>query len=700
MPDSSPDRLEVPPVGEVFDAQTSPADPARTPKPAREPVFAAIVSKGEPRRPIVPAVLRRGNLKPTVKNVTGRVAHKSAYHLARLPLWYLPLALFWSAAGVFKLAGRQITWWWVLEQHHLRQQAATDNDGIMWLRLHREAKVTRAWRGSVLLVEVVFLTVVVVALVFVAPWWVDVVLLLVVVVPTLAHFGRPDEHPIVTPAVVSAKYRKLTLELVRAAVMACRIPGVKDPSDVELVHDIAVDGPGQMAIVDLPGGIDAAEVIERRSKLASALRIPVDQVWPEPMPKAHPGRLALWVGYEPASEMRQPPWPLVKGDDKPTDVFKPFPFGTDPRLRKVDGALMYRNWLIGAMPGAGKTSALRLPLLFAALDPRVELRLFELKGTGDLDPLESLCTEFGSGADDDTAAAALDMLRDLFAECIRRGPIIKRMAKAGKAPDNKITPLLAAMPGLDLRPLVAAIDECQMLFAHSEYGKEAGELAEKIIKLGRALGIVLLLATQRPDAKSLPKGVSDNAGMRFCLRVMGHEANDMILGTGRHKQGIRATIFGDDDIGWGWLVGLNKPEVVHTYYVNKPDADRVVARALRIRQAAGVLPADHEPQVRVPAYNLLEDVAAVWPSGEDKMWSETVIALLSELRPEVYVGWTADQLAKALKPYGISTVQVWGTDPTTGEGANRRGIEYAHLRAAITERTKGQITGSPANSGV
>jgi hypothetical protein len=35
--------------------------------------------------------------------------------------------------------------------------------------------------------------------------------------------------------------------------------------------------------------------------------------------------------------------------------------------------------------------------------------------------------------------------------------------------------------------------------SHDRYGAEAGTLATQVIKLGRALGIVLLLATQRPD---------------------------------------------------------------------------------------------------------------------------------------------------------------------------------------------------------
>ena len=52
-----------------------------------------------------------------------------------------------------------------------------------------------------------------------------------------------------------------------------------------------------------------------------------------------------------------------------------------------------------------------------------------------------------------------------------------------------------------------------------------------IIKIGRALGVFLILATQRPDKDSLPTGVSGNVSTRFCLKVAGQVENDMILGT-------------------------------------------------------------------------------------------------------------------------------------------------------------------------
>jgi S-DNA-T family DNA segregation ATPase FtsK/SpoIIIE len=47
-------------------------------------------------------------------------------------------------------------------------------------------------------------------------------------------------------------------------------------------------------------------------------------------------------------------------------------------------------------------------------------------------------------------------------------------------------------------------------------------------------------------------------------------------------------------------------------------------------------------------------------------------------------------LPAALKVHGIKTKQVWGTDPTSGEGANWRGIDRADITAAITKRDREQ----------
>jgi S-DNA-T family DNA segregation ATPase FtsK/SpoIIIE len=295
-----------------------------------------------------------------------------------------------------------------------------------------------------------------------------------------------------------------------------------------------------------------------------------------------------------------------------------------------------------------------------------------------------------SGIDDESIAAAQAGLRDLKAEIQRRTRAVKDLPR-DVAPDGKVTRAVADRRTLGLHPLMVIVDECQNLYAHPLYGKEAGELTVYCIKLGRALGVMLILATQRPDADSLPTGVSANVSIRFCLRVMGQVENDMILGTSAYKNGIRATTLRPTDRGIGYLVGsADDPLIVRASYVDKVAAEKVAdrARALRVAAgtldgyAAGIAPAAADPA----AATLLDDVAAV-VGAEPKMWSETIVARLAELRPALYTGWAPDQLAAALKPHGVSTTQVWGrTDD--GRPANRRGIDRAQLHAAITDRDK------------
>ena len=381
-------------------------------------------------------------------------------------------------------------------------------------------------------------------------------------------------------------------------------------------------------------------------------------------------------------------WPLAKSGR--VDLFTAFPFGTDPRGRPVGVCLNETNTLTGALPGAGKTVAMRNQLLAAALDPRAELWVFELKGTGDLEPLEKVSARYGSGPDDDTIEAGLVALRDLRTECTRRAKVIKGLPKS-VCPDNKVTPQLASRKNLGLHHLVAGFDECQELFTHPEYGKEAGELAEKVIKLGRALGISLLLATQRPDAKSLPTGVSANVGTRFCLRVMGQLENDMILGTSAYKNGVRATMFTKKDRGVGYLVGAAEdPQIVRTYYVDAPAAEKISLRARAAREAAGTITGHAAGQpIQAPkrrADALLGDLLTVMPAEEAKAWNDTLAARLADLDPASYDGWSGEQLTAALKPLGVATGQVWATDPTTGRGANRRGITRAAVADALARR--------------
>ncbi len=130
-------------------------------------------------------------------------------------------------------------------------------------------------------------------------------------------------------------------------------------------------------------------------------------------------------------------------------------------------------------------------------------------------------------------------------------------------------------------------------------------------------------------------------------------------------------------------------------------AEKIALRARGLRAAAGTL-SGHALGEGIadtgPSYDLLADIAAV--VTEPKLWSETVVTRLAELRPAAYGPWggmepedRAAQLTAALRPYGVRTGQVWGSTPD-GKGANRRGITRDDITTAITKRN--QNGGPPA----
>ncbi|HEX3785046.1 MAG TPA: FtsK/SpoIIIE domain-containing protein [Pseudonocardiaceae bacterium] len=520
----------------------------------------------------------------------------------------------------------------------------------------------------------------------------------------LGWIGTPaDKNIIGSRAVATSKAQPLTSDVVVRALSALGVAEInkavaKGGSGITFPSPITRDGPGWLAEIDLPFGVTVTDILERRAKLASGLRRPLGCVWPEPDADQHAGRLRLWVGQQDMRKAPQPTWPLKRSGQ--TNAFEPIPFGTDQRGRIVQLLLMYGNLLLGAMPRQGKTATLRAVLLALALDPNLELRIFELKGTGDLSPLEPVCHHYASGAGDDALEAVMASLRELYAELEARAKRISDLARNNRAlvPDNKVTPEVSGRRSLGLWPIVLGIDECQELFSHPDFKDDADRLCTAIIKRGPALGIILVLATQRPDAKSLPTGVSANVSLRFCLKVAGQTENDMVLGTSSYQNGIRATQFTPQlDAGIGYLVGATpEPKIVRSFYLDGPAAERIVVRARALREAAGTLTGHAIGQTlntdQGAAVSLLADVVSVIRSDEDRIWSETIVDRLAELRPEVYGPWAeqkptakATQLAAALKPFGIVTEQVHGRLPN-GKTANRRGVIRQDVADALNER--------------
>jgi S-DNA-T family DNA segregation ATPase FtsK/SpoIIIE len=631
--------------------------------------------RGEPGewKPVVPEHLRtpEGRRKAASWHWK-RAKHHAAYHGVRSP-WRLLLTVVYAGVGLARIVAVQLAWWWLAEQTFLRHKSIADGETDKYLRLHKHAREVRLVRGVILLIEVT-------AVAIGASLLSSVSLLLwipfgLVAVPLLAYLGRPDGKPILTSSVVPLVIESLTIALIVRALGALGIAEMNKALKEDAGKAVSTldgpmrDGPGWLWRGELPPGVTAAMVSEKREEFASGLRRPLGCVWPETDAKRHPGALNLFVSDEDMTTAEQPSWPLAKRGA--ANLFKPALFGYDPRAKAVTVTLMFVSIIIGSVPRMGKTFLLRLLLLIAALDVRSEIHAYDLKGTGDLAPARAVAHAYGVGDEPEDMALMIGDFRGLRKEMRRRTKVIRDIAEAdpSRCPENKITDELASDPRLGLHPIVIAVDECQIAFEHPAYGEEFELICTDLAKRGPALGMLIILATQRPDAKSIPPGIRANAVLRMCLYVTGQVENDMVLGTSQYKQGIRATMFGFDAKGVLYFGGEGlRPRIMRAQYIDGPLARLIFARARLMRERAG----------RVTGYAAGEDFATDTRSfardvlevfgDNDKLYGETIAVRLGGTFGEAYDGITKDAVLSQLRALEIpvKSVREPGGKPLAG----------------------------------
>ena len=650
---------------------------------------------GSKRRPVIPAWARSWNeFKTAGKGVAAYSWHVTSYHAVRTP-WYALRLTVQAPRGAARFVGDSMRWMSDAEGEPLRQDAATREDVGDYLKLSRQRDRRVRWRSLVSIVASIVGPTVAIALYVMAPAWL-LILATSVAVMALGRLGQSADAPVIHRAVEIPKATKLTSDIVLRALGSLGIPAInqdqaKGGPGFTFTAPITRDGPGWLAEGDLPFGVTVTDVADRRERLASGLRRPLGCVWPEAVADEHTGHLRLWVGDEDLSKTRPAPWPLAESGT--VDLFQPVGWGTDQRGRWIDITLMFIAGVIGAIPRMGKTFLLRLLLLIAALDVRAELHTYDLKGTGDLDAVgDRVAYRHRAGEEDADIEYAIADLRELREEMRRRAKVIRSLPR-DICPESKVTTELASKRALGLHPIVVGVDECQVWFEHDKHGAEFEAICVDLVKRGPATGIVLLLATQRPDKDSIPKAISANASARWCLKVMGQVENDMVLGTGAYKRGVRATLFAWAEKGVCYFLGEGADaRIVRAALVDAVLADTIALRARALRERAGRLAghaAGEQPETDpAVSYDLLADLLAAVPDGTQKVWNEVAIAALAELRPGVYGDWTPEQLTLALKPYGVRTGQVWGTTED-GKGANRRGIKRVDLLRVVAERDGG-----------
>jgi DNA segregation ATPase FtsK/SpoIIIE, S-DNA-T family len=666
----------------VQDAEPRPVDsPNETPAPgtwiAEKQAYLAEAP------PVVPTFLRNAaEFVDATRWTVSYYAHVAAFHTLRTPV-YLARLLLRAPRGAGRLLVRWGKWVADTEARPVEAKAAASADIDAWLALSREhSRRVRPRRiASLAVATTTGITTLVCS--FLVPGW---TLTAAVAAAALAGLnGKKGDKRLITRYVATNVLRKLDSTEVFDALAAIGIEGKKGRRGVEFASEVMRDGPGWRAEVDLPPGIKATEVLEKREALAAAMRRPISTVWPEGDRTAHPGRLVLWVAQRDPAKAGRKLWPLMKSGQ--ADVYEPLPYGFDPRGNLIEITLMYSNLLVGGIPGSGKTSCALAIVLGVALDPTAELWIYELKGSGDLDSVKPICHRYVSGDEDEDLEAALAGMRSGIAEYQRRAAFIRSLPASEVPEGRKVTRAIAEKyPEQNLGPRVIVVDEVQELFTHDDYKDEAAALATRLIKKARAYGIILILLTQNPDAPSLPSSVSSSVGTRLCLAVMDWRANNNVLGTGAYDRGLRATDISIDEQGTGILARGREGITVRAAFIKQTEAEDIAKRALALRTAAGTLSGQSVGAVvqELDVETVIDHLRAVWPDGVESVHSHRLVEALARLRPDLYKPWTemdaaaaSTALSAALKPFKVSTRQLTIRDCCGGA----KGLRYADIPA-------------------
>ncbi|MFJ8349746.1 zonular occludens toxin domain-containing protein [Streptomyces sp. NPDC094153] len=430
---------------------------------------------------------------------------------------------------------------------------------------------------------------------------------------------------------------------------------IKDGWQPRWAQPTTRSGNGWHTQLQLPMGVTVEMIVGKKKVLAhNLLRKPVE-VWPTEPPK-QPGVLDLWVADQGSLSGKVPPWPLLA--EGTTDYFKGVPVAVSQRGEPIIGKLMAANYLVGGIMGSGKSSLIISLLLGAILDPVVEAEVYVMAYNVDYDPLKPRLRTLVKGDDDEHLEAAVSALRQLRDEVSERGKLLESLG----GETTKLTRELA-LKDPRMRPRIVVFDECQELFLHKLYGKEAAELAEKVIKKARKCGITLIFVTPSPNADSIPKELTRNTSHNVAFAVGDYIANDGLLGTGKHKAGITATtLIPGEDVGTAVTVGFNqKPfEVIRCHYVAR-DPEKgidqvtpIVDRAMELYEGTGPVDAPtFEPA------DPLADILAVL-GEQPKMRTQDVIRGLADLNPGEYGGWSFRDLKRVLDECGHGEYKTGG----------------------------------------
>ncbi|MEU0156906.1 FtsK/SpoIIIE domain-containing protein [Micromonospora fulviviridis] len=255
-------------------------------------------------------------------------------------------------------------------------------------------------------------------------------------------------------------------------------------------------------------------------------------------------------------------------------MFDPIFIGIDEFGQPVYLDVIYRNLLTAGEPGGGKSGLINNICGHAALCDNTRLVLFDAKLV-ELGPWRDLADAF-IGPDIDQG---IEVLRRLLVVAT-----------------NRYTWLLAnrrrkLAPGDGMSVIVTIIDELAMystVLGTKTQQEEFSSLLRGLVSLGRACGMPVVAATQRPSWDIIPASLRDLFGYRAAFRCTSLNSSNIILGQGWAEQGYTASDISPTNQGAAYLLAEGGvPRRIKAAYLTDTDIYNIADYAAWTRRPTG-----------------------------------------------------------------------------------------------------------------
>jgi len=259
-------------------------------------------------------------------------------------------------------------------------------------------------------------------------------------------------------------------------------------------------------------------------------------------------------------------------------VFDPVFIGVDEFGKPLYVPIIFRNLLIGGEPGAGKSSLLSNFIAHAALSRDCRLCLIDGKQV-ELGLWEQDADVF-VGPDQKHAISTLRRLQTVMD---RRYAYLRSHRRRKISPEDAFLPIVVAVDEIAYFSATVGTKTDQDLFS---------ALLRDLVSRGRAVGIIVLAATQRPSSDIIPTSLRDLFAWRFCGRTSTDASSDIVLGHGWAAKGYTANSLDPTNQGSGLLIAEGgTPTLVKAAYLTDADIIHVADYAAYIRRPSHALAA-------------------------------------------------------------------------------------------------------------